>query len=160
MKRTQDGFSLIELLIVVAIIMIIAAIAIPNFQRSRMAANQAAAVSACRGITSSEVTYLTMYDVGYAPTLAALGPPAGSGLPTPSAADLVDSYLAAGEKDGYEFGYMAGSQDAQGRYETFTLNANPAVLGVTGIAYYYTDQTFVIRMNMTTTASVTDSPIQ
>lgn len=155
----SKGFSLIELLIVVAIILIIAAIAIPNFLRSRIAANQSAAVASCRGITSSEVTYLSMYGRGYSPDLVSLGPPAGGGTPTPAAADLVDSYLAAGAKNGYTFSYTAGSQDAQGHFQTFTLNANPSQLGITGDSYFFTDQTFVIRVNPSSAASASDSPI-
>src|SRR5438477_10460094 len=73
--RKQKGFSLIELLIVVAIILIIAAIAIPNLLRARIAANEASAVSSLRTINTAMVTYSTTYpDVGYAATLAALGP--------------------------------------------------------------------------------------
>ncbi|MGH9327025.1 MAG: prepilin-type N-terminal cleavage/methylation domain-containing protein [Terriglobia bacterium] len=159
MRAKSNGFSLIELLIVVAIILIIAAIAIPNFLRSRMAANQSSAVASCRGIASSELTYLTMYGQGYSSSLTILGPPAGGGVPTPSAADLIDSYLAAGIKSGYSFAYVPTSQDAQGRYQGFMINANPTEPGVTGNAYYYTDQSFVIRENGTTTASASDSPI-
>lgn len=158
-RAKRNGFSLIELLIVVAIILIIAAIAIPNLLRSRIAANQSAAVASCRGIISSELTYLTMYGQGYSSSLATLGPPSGGGEPTPSAADLVDSYLAAGTKSGYSFTYVAGSQDSQGRYQSFTLNADPSEPGVTGNAHYYTDQSFVIRVNNTTPASASDSPI-
>src|SRR2546430_10528900 len=73
--RKQNGFSLIELLIVVAIILIIAAIAIPNLLRARIAANEASAVSSLRTINTAEVTYSTTYPtVGYAATLAILGP--------------------------------------------------------------------------------------
>ncbi|HEX5482944.1 MAG TPA: prepilin-type N-terminal cleavage/methylation domain-containing protein [Terriglobia bacterium] len=159
MKATDRGFSLIELLIVVAIILIIAAIAIPNLLKSRMAANQASAAGSCRGITSSEVTYIAMYRQGYAASLSTLGPPA-SGPPTPAAAALIDSVLASGAKSGYSFVYSAASQDSQGRYQTFTLNANPANPGITGNVYYFTDQSNVIRMNITTNASASDSALQ
>src|SRR6185437_5026044 len=97
--RKQKGFSLIELLIVVAIILIIAAIAIPNLLRSRMAANEASAVGSLRTINTAEVTYASTYpDVGFA-DLASLG---GSGG-TSTGAGLIDSVLAGGAKSGYSF---------------------------------------------------------
>ena len=99
MKSLQKGFSLIELLIVVAIILIIAAIAIPNLLRSRIAANQASAVGSCRTINTAMVTYATTYNTGYAGTLLAVG--TGATPPTASAAGLIDSVLAAGNKSGW-----------------------------------------------------------
>src|SRR5215472_13416984 len=80
-RKNQKGFTLIELLIVVAIILIIAAIAIPNLLRSKMAANEAAAVGALRTIVTAQVTYNTSYSSGYATTLVELSGPAGTGTP-------------------------------------------------------------------------------
>ena len=75
MRKSSKGFSLIELLIVVAIILIIAAIAIPNLLRSRIAANQASAVGSLRTLNTAEITYSSTYNVGFTATLSYLAPP-------------------------------------------------------------------------------------
>jgi len=159
MRKDSRGFSLIELLIVVAIILIIAAIAIPNLLRSRIAANQASAVGSLRTINTCEITYASTYNTGYSADLPSLGPPAGGGQATSTAAGLLDSVLAAGLKSGYTFTYAAGTADSSGRINTYTLTANPITVGTTGQNYYYTDQSAVIRQNTSATASSSDSPI-
>lgn len=100
------GFSLIELLIVVAIILIIAAIAIPNYLSAKIAANQAAAASTIRTITSASVVYSTTYNNGYAPSLPVLGGVASP--PTCNGALLLDPVVAAvpNQKSGYQFTYL------------------------------------------------------
>ncbi len=157
MRKDSRGFSLIELLIVVAIILIIAAIAIPNLLRSRIAANQASAVGSLRTMNTAEITYASTYNAGYSPDLASLGP-GTSATPTASEAGLIDSVLASGVKSGYTFTYTAGSV-VGGRIDTYTINADPVTPGTTGTNYYFTDHSGVIRQNSTGTASVTDSPI-
>ena len=157
MKSKQKGFSLIELLIVVAIILIIAAIAIPNLLRSKMAANEASAVGSLRTINTVSVSYSTTYGQ-YPPTLASLGPPAGGGAASAATSDLIDSVLATGLKSGYTFTYapLAG---VGGLFQSYTIVANPQTPGVSGQRGFFTDQSGVIRANPTGVADITSTPI-
>jgi len=156
-RESAEGFSLIELLIVVAIILIIAAIAIPNFMKSKMAANQASAVESLRMIDTAEVTYSSTYNVGFSATLAYLGPPSGA-TPTAQAAALIDNTLATGFKSGYALVYSSGPVDASGRINAYEVTGTP-MNSSTGSTYYYTDQSGVIRQNATAVAGSTDSSI-
>jgi prepilin-type N-terminal cleavage/methylation domain-containing protein len=166
MKKGSRGFSLIELLIVVAIILIIAAIAIPNLLRSRIAANQASAVGSLRTLNTAEVTYATTYNTGFTAYLGYLGPPAPSTNPVATAAGLIDSVLSGGSatastsaKSGYQFTYTPGSTDTSGRINTYGITATPISVGTTGTNYYYTDMSGVIRQNSTAVAGSSDSPL-
>jgi type IV pilus assembly protein PilA len=145
--RKQKGFSLIELLIVVAIILIIAAIAIPNLLRSRIAANESSAVGSIRTLNTAEVTYASTYpDLGFTCTLANMGPPAGSASATSTTAGLIDSVLSSGVKSGYSF--VLTSCTAAGSTSinvTYVSQGSPVAIGQTGQRAFCSDQSGVIK---------------
>lgn len=161
MRNRQKGFSLIELLIVVAIILIIAAIAIPNLLKSRMAANESSAVGSLRTMNTALVTYASTYSAtGFPASLAAMA----SGN-TCSTAGLLDSTMAADTfiKSGYSFAYtlatsggVCGASPPGGDY---TITADPQVQDKTGIRHFFTDSSAVIRQNPTQQAGSADAPL-
>ena len=159
MKKQQKGFSLIELLIVVAIILIIAAIAIPNLLRSRMAANEASAVGSLRTINTAEVTYQTTYpNVGFAANIGALGGAAPCNVATQAAACLIDDVLSVtAVKSGYNF-TAPGVVGAGGLIQTYTATAVPSVVGQSGQRAFFTDQSGVIRYDATGAGATAASP--
>ena len=160
--KKQKGFSLIELLIVVAIILIIAAIAIPNLIRSKMAANEASAVASLRTINTAEVVYSSTYSVPtvFAAALVNLGPNGATCdttfIPTSTQACLIDGALATATAAPGKSGYIFTYTGATGSY---SVNADPVSRNSTGVRSFFTDQTAVIRQNSTAAAAATDSPI-
>src|SRR5579864_6777564 len=156
----SSGFSLIELLIVVAIILIIAAIAIPNFLRAKIAANEAAAIANTRTITTSNVVYSTTYGIGYAASLAKMATPPPPALVTANAAGLLDNILAAGTKSGYVYTYVAGPLGAGGTIDTYTLQADPLTPSITGTRHFFVDASGVIRCHSAAAAGPADAPVQ
>ena len=154
MRSKQKGFSLIELLIVVAIILIIAAIAIPNLLRSKMAANEASAVASLRTYNTAIVSYSTTYGTDPSTNLSELGP---ATTPSSTAADLVDSLLgsAAPVKSGYTFTYTPGAA-SNSVISQYSITAQPQSSS-TGQRYFFTDQSGVIRQTTDGTAATAAS---
>ncbi len=142
MRNAQKGFSLLELLIVVAIILVIAAIAIPNFLHSKIAANQSSAVGSMRSLNTACVSYSTSY--GQFPSaLTDLSPVGSGGTISSTSADLIDAVLASGSKSGYTFVYTAGTSN-----QSYSVTATPIIPGSSGQNMYFTDQSGVIRTDV------------
>jgi type II secretory pathway pseudopilin PulG len=154
------------MLFVVAIILILAAIAIPNLLSSRIAANEASAVSSMRTLNTAEFMYATAYNSGFTSTLNQLETPTPSGAaPTWSAADLADPILSASQsgatssftKNGFLFAYSFTG--AYPQINNYTVTADPLVRGLSGQRSFYCDQSAVVRANAFAAATNTDHPI-
>lgn len=172
MNKKQKGFSLIELLIVVAIILIIAAIAIPNLLRSRMAANEASAVGSVRTINTAAITYSSTYGNGFPSDLLEVGGAAGASA-TCDHAGLLDSVLGGvtgvNVKSGYSFAMQAGTTVAaatpptgcakSGYSDGYGITATPVTVGTTGQRQFCSDASGVIRFDPTGAASMYTAPL-
>jgi len=148
-RRDRRGFSLIELLIVVAIILILAAIAAPKLNQNRMHAQETAAIREMQTIHTAETQYYSQFG-RYATALPELGPPAG-GQEGASGANLIPGELAKGLHSGYKFTLTGGPSG-------YTISAVPEVFGNTGRRTFFSDQTLVIRQNWTAEPATASSP--
>ena len=148
-NRRRRGFSLIELLIVIAIILIIAAIAVPKMNQQLMAANETAAIQHIRTIHAEQLQYNSQFGK-YGESLTALGPPA-SGAAGPAAADLIPKDLAEGKKSGYLYTLAITATG-------YAITAAPEKFGSSGRRSFYSDQTLVVRNSWTNEPASVNSP--
>jgi type IV pilus assembly protein PilA len=159
--RKQQGFSLIELLIVVAIILIIAAIAIPSLLRAKISADESAAAAAIRQISTAQITYASSYQAaGFADSLSNLGPGASSCSSGPSSTNacILDSVLSSGTKSGYQF-LSVGSGGGGGNPNTsFVASSAPLSYNSTGVRNFCMVTDGVMRIDPGPTAIAPDVP--
>ena len=151
-KERNRGFSLIELLIVISIILIISAIAIPRITSTKRMANELAAIRSCQTINTAQIQYFAQYG-RYAATLAELGPAPGGGQPTPDAASLMDENLVDGIHLGYAFSMI-------GTPAGYSHNADPQSPD-SGSRTFYTDHSTTVRFRFgMEPATESDPPIE
>jgi type IV pilus assembly protein PilA len=148
-NRKRRGFSLIELMIVIAIILIIATIALPKLNRAKMYAHETAAIKTLQTIHTAQTQYQSQYG-RFATSLTELGPPQ-SGQPGPQSADLIDNNLATGEKSGYKY-TVTGNQSG------YVISAVPVAYNSTGSRTFYSDATMQIRQNYGPEPATAQSP--
>jgi type IV pilus assembly protein PilA len=150
-SRTDAGFTLVELLIVMSVILVLMTLALPKLMAVNIRANETSATASLRTLTTDENQYNSTYPThGYACTLAALGGKEGSGTPTPDAAQLISDDLASGRKSGYTFSITCSDKTTNGgvdQFNSYVINAVPNAVGRTGNRGFCTDQTGEIHFD-------------
>lgn len=150
-RTRQRGFSLIELLIVIAIILIILSIALPQMSKSRMHAQEMSAVAELGTINKAQIQYNSQFGT-FATSLNQLGPPSTAGAAEgPQAAGLIPASLASGTASGYNFTITASPTG-------YALTAVPKAFGSTGRRTFYSDQTAIVRENWGQDPASANSP--
>lgn len=148
-SRHDAGFTLVELLIVMSVILILMVMAIPAMQKTIIRANETSAISSLRDLTQMEGEYASNYPQhGFACSLTALGGKAGSGTPTPEAAQLINEDLASGTKSGYTFAITNCTKTTINnidQYNSYEITAVPNSVGHTGNRGFCTDENGQVR---------------
>jgi type IV pilus assembly protein PilA len=161
-NRRERGFSLLELLIVVAIILIITTVAIPNLIHTRMTANEASALKSLQVFNTACVSYLSTYG-SFPHNQSDLGPPA-NGTISKTGADILGSDLAPSggavvSKSGYVFRYTAGPASASGNINSYTITADPEQFKESGVRRFYTDEKGAVTYTTDNTAPTAASTL-
>jgi type IV pilus assembly protein PilA len=156
MRKRQRGFSAVQLVVAIAILLVLAAIAIPNLLHSNLSENESTAVASLRSLNSACEDYARLYG-GYPRSLSNLG---ANGAASSASPDLIDAELAGGAKSGYVFTYTPGASGVSGNVLSYGIMAKPVTPGSTGRRSFFTDQSGVIRASLAGAADVTSTPIE
>ena len=148
-RSSDEGFTLVELLIVMSIIIIIATFAVPNLMRLRRQGNEMSAIQSIRAIVGAQLQYSQTYPSnGFACSLAALGGAQGGGTPSPAAAGLLNADLASGQKAGYTFTITNCNKvniNNQDQYTSYEITAVPQKIGNTGDRGFCSDDSQQVK---------------
>lgn len=155
MRKREQGLSVVEIVVLAAILLVVAAVAVPNLLHSKLSENESSALASLRTLNSSCASYAMLYG-GYPRSLSNLGPGTAANS---ASADLIDVTLAGGAKDGYTFAYKPGAAGVSGNVLSYSITANPINPGATGRRAFFTDQSGVIRANMAGVADASSPPV-
>jgi len=154
-QKWQRGVSVVEVVVLIAILLVVAAIAIPNLLHSNLSENESSTVASLRALNAACANYSMLYG-GYPRSLANLGP---GDVANSTSAALIDAVLASGTKGGYVFTYTAGAVGIGGNVLSYSITANPAASGGTGRRRFFTDQSGVIRADRAGAADANSTPV-